>query len=150
MKLEELKNLLKPLIRETLKELILEENGVLSHVIKESLNASSTLLVSPQPTLSSSLVETAVRKENKNLPSDVKKKLEDTKKRLLETVCKDAYNGVDIFAGTEPLRENQSIQTGFGTVPSPLSHIDPGDAGVPIENIPGANLWSKIASSKKK
>lgn len=146
MNLQELKKLLKPLIREAVKEVILEEKGIISHIIKESLNAS-------QPLVTPSSVSQVVQ-ENKfalDTPKDIKNKLQETKKKLLESIGRDAYNGVDVFAGTQPLKEHAPVVTAQGSVPSPLAGLDPSDPGVPVDKLfENSQNWAKIAAGNKK
>ena len=56
---------------------------------------------------------------------------------------KDAYGGIDIFEGTTPFSSTQApgAEQGYS---SPLASVAPGDPGVDISSIPGANVWSKL------
>jgi hypothetical protein len=147
MNLLELKKLLKPLIRDIVKEVILEEQGIISHVIKESMTA----IAGNKASLPVQQLQEEVKSfQPRKLPSDVKDQLAGTRKKLLEAIGKDAYNGVDLFAGTEPLRENAPTVTPMGSVPSPLANMDPSDPGVPIDKFFDTQNWAKLAAGKKK
>ena len=67
--------------------------------------------------------------------------LANRQKELMDSIGKDAYNGVNLFEGTTPAPK--SDQQGQ----SPLSGIDPNDAGVDISSImsKSAAIWSKMA-----
>ena len=66
-------------------------------------------------------------------------------KRLLETLRfgNEAFNGVDLFEGTEPLRQGGA--TGESHRPNVLGD-DPTDAGVDISSIMGnaGKIWQAI------
>ena len=126
MKKSELKKILKPLIKECIKEAIFEE-GVLSGIITEVVRATA------QP----SVVVEAVREEPSVLGEqkrgEQKQRLVETKKKMLDAIGNDAFNGIDLFEGTEPMRGGG----GQGT-PQPssaLSNYAPGDAGIDISSI---------------
>ena len=123
MKTNELKKVLKPLIKQCIKEVIFEE-GVLSGIISEVVKG----------------VDTApVIREQKQVPKPTngvtKKKLQEQRKKMLDAIGKDSFNGVDIFEGVEPARETNQQ--------SPLANISPGDAGVDISQLINSN-WSKM------
>lgn len=150
MKINELKNI----IRECVKEVILEESGLISHIIAEAMVAvvKSQQLLNEQHRPSPSKDEPMFKNGNRNpsLSVDEKKKINETKKKLLESVGKDAYNGVDVFAGTKPLSSGGDPASN-SSVQSPLSIYAPDDAGVPVEKIfESAGLWGKIAAGVNK
>jgi|ETNvirnome_6_100_1030635.scaffolds.fasta_scaffold00647_9 hypothetical protein len=135
MKRDELKQVLKPLIKQCIKEVIFEE-GVLSNIIAEVVKGTSgAQLVTEQKAKPQRRV---TQKEAKTR----NKKLIEQKKRLLGAVGADAYGGIDLFEGTAPMTDRQA--TG-GPVRGPLSDVDPSDPGIDITQIPGAGLWSKLA-----
>ena len=125
MKVNELKKVLKPLIKQCIKEVIFEE-GVLSGIISEVVKGVDTAPV--------------IREQKKTFapkPDNVvaKKKLQEQRKKMLDAIGKDSFNGVDIFEGVEPTRE--------GNQQSPLANVSPGDAGVDISQLFNSN-WSKL------
>ena len=69
------------------------------------------------------------------------KKLGNTRKKLLESINKDAYGGVDVFEGTTPMQEAKSSGPGGA-----LAGTDTNDAGVDISGILniGGDKWSKL------
>ena len=127
MKKSELKKVIKPLVKECIQEVLIEE-GLLSNVVSEVVKGMSTPIVeSKQPP------KQIVRQPSNNA------KLKEQRKKLMGAINKDAYNGVDLFEGTTPApaqREQQgSVDLG-----------DPTDAGVDISSIMGASskIWEKL------
>ena len=74
---------------------------------------------------------------------EANKKLQEHRKKLLDSIGGDAYNGVDLFEGTEPMRE--SATPGATNRPSVLGD-DPTDAGVDISSIMGnaGKIWQAL------
>jgi len=131
MKRREFKNKVKPIIRECIKEILFEE-GVLSGIISEVIkNANNNVVYKTK--------RAEPQKELINERKEIKKKASDSKKKLLEAMGKGAFNGIDIFEGTTPMR---AAAAAGGH--SPLSNIEPGDPGVDISSIPGANAWKHL------
>ena len=134
----ELKAVLKPLIKECIKEAIFEE-GVLSGIITE---------VAQGLTAGTPLVESAPPAKERRQPQRTPKRsaqAERSRKELIESINKDAYGGVDIFEGVEPMtsggRSSAEPQPG-----SPLGDVAPNDPGVNIYgilNIAG-DAWGKF------
>ena len=123
MKTNELKKVLKPLIKQCIKEVIFEE-GVLSGIISEVVKGvDATPVIREQKQVS------------KPTNGVAKKKLQEQRKKMMDAIGKDAYNGVNIFEGVEPARESNQQ--------SPLANIAPGDPGVDISQLFNNN-WSKL------
>jgi len=123
MNKNELKKVLKPLIKECIKEVLFEEGGALSHIISEvALGLTGT---------TKKVVKEAPRQQYKKPKQDTRRVdvLKQQKKKLLEAIGKDAYGGVNIFEGTTPAPSPSNNNHG------PLSGTDPRDAGVDISNI---------------
>jgi len=125
MKTNELKKVLKPLIKQCIKEVIFEE-GVLSGIISEVMRGVDAAPV---------IREQKQASKPKSTNGVVKEKLEEQRKRMMDVIGKDSYNGVNVFEGVEPPRE--------GNQRSPLSNISPGDSGVDISRLFNSN-WSKL------
>jgi hypothetical protein len=142
MKKNELKKLLKPLVKECIQEVLIED-GLLTEVVSQVASGMSR----PQT------AQTAQKKPDDNLfnedlqmkrkTQEVNKKLQEHRKRLLDSIGTDAYNGVDLFEGTEPIRESRSV--GGTSIPSTLGD-DPTDAGVDISSLLGqaSKVWKAI------
>ena len=137
MKKEQFRKLIKPIIKECIQEALVESNlisGIISEVVKGmDAQPQQTQIAEQQKKYESD-------KEAKKRRQQREKKLNDTRKTLLESINKDAYGGVDIFEGTTPVQESNS-----GTS-SALSGTDPDDAGVDISGILniGGDKWSKL------
>jgi len=123
MKTNDLKKVLKPLIKQCIKEVIFEE-GVLSGIISEVMKGVNAAPVVRE--------QKAVAKPNN---VEAKRKLQEQRKKMLDAIGKDSYNGVNVFEGVEPTRESNQH--------SPLANISPGDAGVDISELFNSN-WSKL------
>tara|TARA_R110000824_G_scaffold98663_4_gene235313 strand:+ start:5658 stop:6050 length:393 start_codon:yes stop_codon:yes gene_type:complete len=129
MKRSELKKIIKPMVAECIKESLLEE-GILSTVISEVVKGmNAQLMVEDTP------VATVPAPQPKNNIST--KKLQETKKKMLNAIGKGAYNGVDIFEGTTPAPAQQTSTHG------PLKDLDPSDSGVDISGLMNTN-WGKL------
>ena len=144
MNKNELKKVLKPLIKECIKEVLFEEKGVLSHVISEVAGGMTNQNSKPV------VKERAERKWMANASaaadSSNKKSLMEKKKHLLDAIGKDAYGGVNLFEGTTPA----PAPSGTGGQ-GPLSGVAPTDPGVDISNIfsgKSAAIFSKMMENK--
>jgi len=146
MKKSELKKILKPLIKECIKEVIFEE-GTLSTIISEVVKGTgSTSLISeqriPQRIQQPDRLETA--QESKQRRKD---KLKEHKAKLMNSIGRDTYNGVNIFEGTTPTSSrgnNSSSPHGSNA----LDGVAPHDPGVDLSSfgLP-TGIWKKLAGS---
>jgi hypothetical protein len=132
MKKSDLKKLIKPLVKECIHEVLLEE-GLLSNVVAEVAKGMQNNLVVesvPAPRRTQSKQEVVAKND------EARQKLAEHRKKMLNAVGQDAYNGVDIFEGTTPTREpnKQQSSTDLG---------DPNDAGVDISSLVGgaSQIW---------
>jgi hypothetical protein len=142
MKKNQLKQLIKPIVKECIQEVLIEE-GLLTEVVSQV-----TAGLAKQP-----IVENKPKKRNDSLfnedlqmqrkSREANKKLQEHRKKLLDSIGGDAYNGVDLFEGTEPMRE--SAAPGATNRPSVLGD-DPTDAGVDISSIMGnaGKIWQAL------
>ena len=136
MSKNDLKKILKPLIKECIKEVIFEE-GALSTIISEVMKGTSG---------SQQIVETKQPKQTRQNFENRERKLKEAKARkrkLLDSIGREAYNGVDLFEGTTPAPAPRTSQ-GQG----PLDDVAPGDPGVDISNIfsgHSAKIWQKLS-----
>ena len=137
MKKSELKKLLKPMIKECIKEVIFEE-GVLSNIVSEVAQGIG------RP----ALVEAKQHVAERDTARDERLAQQETtlkrrRSELLEAINKDAYGGVDLFEGTDPLSAGGSVKEG-PQAQGPLSDISPNDPGVDISNIMdlAGNRWA--------
>ena len=135
MKKNELKKILKPLIKECIKEVIFEE-GALSTIITEVVKGTSG---------SQQIVETRTQQPKQDFARQERKMQEakERKRKLLDSIGKDAYNGVNLFEGTTPTSAPSSTQ-GQG----PLDGMAPNDPGVDISGLfsgHSAKIWQKLS-----
>ena len=142
MNKSQLKKLIKPVVKECIQEVLIEE-GLLTEVVAQVASGMSR-----QP-----IIENKPKKRNDKLfnedlqmqrkSREANKKLQEHRKRLLDSIGGDAYNGVDLFEGTEPLRNTGT--PGQAHTPSVLGD-DPSDAGVDISSIMGnsSKIWQAI------
>lgn len=133
--LDKLKKVLKPLVMECIKEAIFEE-GVLSTLVAEIVTGMG------QP-----IVEQKKQQDFAPLKRDteqVSKRLQESKNKMLDAIGREAYGGVNVFEGTEPL--SNSGNSGASPSHSPMSGIDPNDKGVSIDGLLGAfgNKWNAL------
>ena len=136
----QLKKLIKPVVKECIQEVLIEE-GLLTEVVSQVAAG-----MSKQP-----IVENKKSKDNlfnedlqmKRKTREVNQKLQEHRKKLLDSIGQDAYNGVDLFEGTEPMKQGPAP----GTVhrPSVLGD-DPSDAGVDISSLMGqaSKVWQAL------
>ena len=140
MKKTELKKVLKPLIKECIKEVIFED-GVLSGIITEvaaGLSTSTQFITEKQTTATRSTPPPAKAVDNSAL--------KEVRRKMLEEVNRDAYGGVNLFEGTEPLRP-AAAESGMPAQGSPLSNQEPGDPGIDISGIMSVGKghnWNKL------
>ena len=135
----QLKKLIKPVVKECIQEVLIEE-GLLTEVV-----AQVTAGMSRQPIVESKPKKTNDKLFNEDLQMQRKtreanKKLQEHRKKLLDSIGGDAYNGVDLFEGTTPLSN-----AGESQGPSVLGD-NPNDAGVDISSIMGnaGKIWQAI------
>jgi hypothetical protein len=118
---KELTKILKPLIKECVKEVIMEEPGALSHIIKEVAQGMGA----------QQLVE---RKQDKPIKQFIKKArpkvdLQEQRKKLMNSIGgSDKFNGMNLFEGTTPTPAQSGESQKFGA----LKDSDPNDSGVDL------------------
>ena len=137
MKKSDLKQLIKPLVKECIHEVLLEE-GLLSNVVSEvARGLQGNLVVEAQQRQSSNLIKEDLQMKRK--ASDSRVQMKEHRRKLMDAVGKDAYGGIDLFEGTEPM-QSQEPQQGHADLGSP------GDAGVDISSIFGnaSQIWQAM------
>ena len=139
MKKNDLKRMLKPLIKECVKEMILEE-GLLTNIVSEVAAGMQGNLVTE--TKQTQPKREHIVDENQNIKrksNEARQKLKERRQRLMDSIGKDAYGGVDIFEGVEPTRQ-QAAPAGA------VDLGDPSDAGVNLDSILGnaSHIWKAM------
>ena len=135
MNKEQLKKTLRPMIKECIKEVIFEE-GILSSIISEVVKGTSQPLIeSHQPSYHQPQVNYEARE----------RAAKEKRRKMLDSIGRDAYNGVDLFEGTQPLNERRSPSSSpHGS--KPLDGIAPSDPGVNLGALGvDTRIWSKLA-----
>lgn len=143
---KDLKKILKPLMKECIKELLVEE-GLLK-VLSESIESAPVMVE-----------QRLMQPKQNNSDVDTKRLFEEKRKRMLDEIGKSAYlNGINPFEGTTPLEESQAPQIHAGIVserqkiPPAMKDIDPSDPGVNISGIMNlaAGKWKMHLGGKGK
>jgi hypothetical protein len=138
MKKSELKNIIKECVKE-----VLFEEGVLSNLVAEVAvgitKAQSQLLVESKPATAPRHDEKFLREKKEEAQQEKRKRLMETKKKMLDAMGGDKMKGV--FEGTEPLPN-----AGSTSPHSPVSGRDPNDAGVDISGLFGlaGQRWQEL------
>ena len=127
MKKGDLKNLIKPIVKECIQEVLLEE-CLLSNVVSEVAKGLQV-----QATITEHVESAPSRPAPKPRPRDYS----NDRKKLLDAIGKDAYNGVDLFEGTTPAPAQTEQRAGS------VDLGDPNDSGVDISSIMGnaTKMW---------
>ena len=145
MNKKELKALIKPIVKECINEVLLQE-GVLSSVISEVMIGTQAAVLKEQaPTPSKPKRRMETDDEAMRRLQERKRKAGNQKKKLLDAIGKDAYGGVDLFEGTQALNSGGNPDSGT-QAQGALSGYAPDDAGVNIDgllNLSG-NTWKKL------
>ena len=147
MNKSDLKKVLKPIVKECIQEALIEE-GLLSGVIAEVVKGLSA---GQQP-----IVEQKQSTEERNRLANEeiqrrKTKINETRKQMLDAIGQSAYNGENIFEGTDALSRGGTPDAPAATQ-GPLSGIAPGDAGVDISGLLGTGnkrIWNSLLEGKK-
>jgi hypothetical protein len=136
----ELKKVLKPLIKECIKEVMFED-GTLSSIIAEVMKGTNA--TSAQPIVESK--QPVVQQPRLETDAEAKARLTNKKRQLMDSIGNDSYNGINLFEGTTPT----SAQTS-GHNQGALSGVSPGDPGVDISNLMNKTsaIWQKMNEKK--
>tara|TARA_R100000664_G_scaffold34049_1_gene53654 strand:+ start:6090 stop:6521 length:432 start_codon:yes stop_codon:yes gene_type:complete len=135
----------KQLIKESVREVLVTE-GFLSTIVAEVVKGVGTNVVTervvekqtPQQESQEKVKFQEMRTQEKS------KHLQETKKRMLDAIGKDAYGGIDVFEGTTPMRKGGS-PGGAQAPSSALGDVDPTDSGVDISGLLGSSgAWKQM------
>ena len=140
MNKNELKKMLKPLIKECIKEVMFED-GTLSSIIAEVMRGTGAAQVQP-------IVENRQPvRQQRRLATDeeAKARIDAKRKKLMSSMAKGAYNGVNLFEGTTPAPAQTNNQ-GQGA----LAGVAPNDAGIDITALMNKTtaIWQKMNEKK--
>lgn len=132
----ELKKTLKPLIKECIREVLLEESGVLSRVVSEVVGG----ITNPQQQVVTEAASVDDGAEIRRREQEKMRGLREQKRKMLDAIGQSSYNGVDLFEGTTPMSTKGSPTPSGNATGGPMRDLDPNDPGVDINSIPGLNL----------
>ena len=146
MNKKELKKLIKPIVKECINEVLLQE-GVLSSIISEVMIGTQGAVLQEQPKRKQKTPTRRLESDDEAMRrlQERKSRSQDSKRKLLEAIGTDAYGGVDLFEGTQALSSGGNPDAG-AQPQGALSGYAPDDAGVNIDgllNIAGG-AWKKI------
>ena len=151
MKRAELKEMLKPLVEECIREALFE-NGILASVISEVLQGvqGASVIRESAPAVQVREVDNTRQEQADAIArQQASKKLQEQRQKMLSAIGNDSYNGVNVFEGTTPLKGG-GTPGGSPKPGSPLSGMDPRDPGVDISGLTESmsGLWQKLAGGK--
>tara|TARA_R110002153_G_scaffold16210_2_gene57476 strand:- start:526 stop:963 length:438 start_codon:yes stop_codon:yes gene_type:complete len=141
----ELKKMLRPLIKECIKEVIFEE-GTLSTIISEVMIGTAQ---HQQPLMQENKQRVQLESNeqtNRRLQERAEKE-KQRRKTLLDSIGNGAYNGIDLFEGTAPLSNRNSSQNSTPHGSQALDGIAPNDPGVNIGAFASSGVWKKLAGN---
>ena len=135
MKKSDLKKLIKPIVKECINEVLIEE-GLLSNVVSEVAAGLQGNTIVEKQEIKNPTIQNNMRRKG----IDASKKLEEQRQKMREAIGTSAYNGVDLFEGTTPAPGQQEV---------PAGAVDLGntsDAGVDISSIMGgaSQIWKAM------
>ena len=134
MKKSDLKQLVKPLVKECIHEVLIEE-GLLSNVVSEvAKGLQGNLVVETQRPAPAPENLQMVRKTR-----ETNVKLQEHRRKMMDSVGRDAYNGVNVFENVEPIQHNEP-QAGSSDLGNP------NDSGVDISALLGdaSKIWQAM------
>lgn len=142
MNKKDLKDLIKPLVKECIEETVAETiltSGILSQVITEVLKGVSTTTIVEKQTGEQTRMSEIVKQSEK-------RKIDESKKQLLNTIGKTSYGGVNVFEGIgETIPEEKPALP-----PNLMQGISPNDPGVDITQLFDFNKAKVLAQGKKR
>ena len=129
----ELKKIIKPLIKECIREVLIEQG--LSKMISESVDIA--------PIQQTQTIKKQSAQDNRPV-------INEARKKMLEEIGKSGYmnSRFDPFANTAALTEAQASDGAASH--GPLSNIDPSDPGVDISGLMNGNknVWKALVGGK--
>jgi hypothetical protein len=141
MKKSDLKDLIKPLVKECIHEVLIEEGHLSSIVSEVARGMQGNLMVESTqvpPTKDKKLFNE--NHQMKRQIKDSKSRLSEHRKRLMDAIGTDAYNGVNVFEGVDPANAPAEPK------PGSVDLGNPGDSGVDISSLMGgvSQIWKAI------
>ena len=140
MKKNDLKALIKPLVKECIHEVLLEE-GLLSTVVAEvAKGMQGNVIVERRQKRNENLVNEDSQMKRKS--QEARARMKEHRASLVNSINSNAYNGVNLFEGTEPMSGHEAAESQAGA--ADLGH--PSDAGVDISSLMGdaSKIWKAM------
>jgi 6-phosphogluconate dehydrogenase (decarboxylating) len=127
----DLKKLIKPLVKECIHEVLIED-GLLKNVVSEVASGLQGDVI----------VEARKPAYDNSKQQEARKKLNEHRAKLINSVNSDAYNGVNLFEGTEPMSAYEAQKPKAGSV----DLGNPRDSGVDISSLMGSasKIWEAM------
>lgn len=137
MKKSDLKKAIKPLVKECINEILIEEGLLASIVTEVNRGLQAPTLMESAPVRS--MPEPAQRQRQADA---AREKIMEHKRKLMDSIGSTAYNGVDLFENTTPISTQQESTPRAGSV----DLGNPGDAGVDIGALMGnaSKIWDAM------
>ena len=140
MKKSDLKQLIKPLVKECIHEVLIEEGHLAQIVTEVSKGMQGNLVVEKQQKRPETLFTEDLHMKRKS--AETKSQLKEHRQKLMDSIGSEAYNGVNLFEGVDPLTRAETGEPSPGAV----DLGSPRDAGVDISSLVGgaAQVWKAI------
>ena len=140
MKKSDLKELIKPLVKECIHEVLIEEGHLAGIVSEVAKGMQGNLVVETKQPNQDAIYNERIQMKRKT--EDSSRKLKEHRRKLMDSIGSDAYGGVNVFEGVEPMTNYDVAEPKAGSVD--LGH--PGDAGVDISSLLGgaAQVWKAM------
>jgi len=134
----DLKRLIKPIVKECINEVLIEE-GVLSNVVSEVAKGmqGNMIVETPQrPQHPSPASEPEIKKK----AAQASQRIQEHRSKMMEAIGSEAYNGVNLFEGTVPAPAQQQATAGASDLGNPT------DSGVDISSLIGgaSQVWKAM------
>jgi len=149
MKKSQLKEILKPLVKECIRETFLE-HGMLSSIIAEVVKGihplrEQTNHAAPQLSKSNDTLkfqQQQLEDQRRELQEERQQQLKEQKRKLLNATGLPA----NVFEGVQPLNKGGAPDSEIEGQAGALSGVDPQDAGIDISGIMavGGHKWNKL------
>jgi len=144
MNKKELKQLIKPLVKECISEVLLQE-GFLSTIISEVMVGTQAAVLREQPKRNPKTPPQPKRQNIDEQMSNRRQQASQSKQKLLDAIGTTSYNGVNLFEGTEAINQGGNL-SGESKPQGALAGYASDDSGVDISglmNLAGGS-WKKI------
>jgi len=141
MKKADLKQLIRPLVKECIHEVLIEE-GMLSNIVSEVAQGMRTsTIVEAAPAPARPTPSQASNKEAAQMKA-TRQKMNERRQELMDSIGRDAYNGVNLFEGTNPMTPAESKEVKPGSVDLGNTR----DPGVDISSLVGgaSRMWEAM------